>query len=179
MVAVNSLAAFAAVLGIGSAASAAMVSFSKTFMNNTSTTQTYTYSTYLPVLEGFPSAFMNGQITANLVDLNGNGATFQADGSDAVYTALINGNAVQTLWQAPFSHSAVAYGSSTAPIMRFLPTQITVAENIQAIEVQIRLRLSARDMVTVNGNFEVVPAPGAMLAIAGASGLVGLRRRRR
>lgn len=178
MVSTHWAAASVAALGVGAAASATVVSFSKTFVNNTSSTQTYTYSMMVPVLEGYPSAMMGGQVIATLIDLNGNGASLGNDGTTAIYTALINGNAVQTLWNAPFSHSASAYGSSTAPLARFDQVPFTVAETIEVIEIRIRLRLSARDMVTVGANFDVIPAPGALMGVACATGLFGMRRRR-
>jgi hypothetical protein len=163
-------------VGMGAAASAAVVSFSKTFVNNTSSTQTYTYSMMVPVLEGYPTAMMSGQVTATLIDLNGNGASLGNDGTTAIYTAVINGNAVQTLWNAPFSYSAPAYGSESTPAARFEQVPFTVAENIEVMEVRIRLRLSARDMVTVRASFDVIPAPGA-LALLGLAGFARSRRR--
>ena len=178
MVSMHWAAASVAALGVGAASSAAVVSFSKTFVNNTSSTQTYTYSMMVPVLDGYPSGVMNGQITANLIDLNGNGASLGNDGSTAIYTALINGTAVQTLWNAPFSFTAAAYGAATTPVARFLSMPITVAENVEVLEIQVRLRLSARDMVTVGANFDVIPAPGALMGVACATGLIGTRRRR-
>ena len=178
MVSMHWPAATAAALGMGAAASAAVVSFSKTFVNNTSTTQLYTYSMMVPVLDGYPTAMMSGQVTATLIDLNGNGASLGNDGTTAIYTAIINGNAVQTLWNAPFSYSASAYGSSSAPVARFEQVPFTVAENVEVMEIRIRLRLSARDMVTVGANFDVIPAPGALLGVACATGMIGTRRRR-
>lgn len=178
MVSMHWAAASVAALGIGAASSAAVVSFSKTFVNTTSSTQTYTYSMTVPVLDGYATAMMSGQLTATLVDLNGNGASLGNDGTTAIYTALINGNAVQTLWNAPFAYSASAYGSGTAPVAQFEQVPFTVAETIEVMEIRIRLRLSARDMVTVGANFDVIPAPGALMGVACAAGLAGTRRRR-
>lgn len=178
MVSMHWAAASVAALGVGAAASAAVVSFSKTFVNNTSSTQTYTYSMMVPVLEGYPTAMMGGQVTATLIDLNGNGASLGNDGTTAIYTALINGNAVQALWNAPFAHTATAYGTSAVPVARFEQIPFTVAEAIEVMEIRIRLRLSARDMVTVGANFDVIPAPGALMGVACATGLIGMRRRR-
>jgi hypothetical protein len=51
---------------------------------------------------------------------------------------------------------------------------------VQPLAITIRLRLSARDMVTVSGSFEAVPvpAPGA-IALLAATGVSGIGRRRR
>ena len=178
MVAIHSITAVGAACAACSVASATVISFTKTFQNTTSSAQTYEYFVALPITGQFPSPAISGSITATLIDLNGNGASLGNDGTTAIYTALINGNAVQTLWNAPFSHSTAAYGTSAIPIARFEQVPFTVAETIEVMEIRIRLRLSARDMVTVGANFDVIPAPGALMGVACATGLIGTRRRR-
>jgi hypothetical protein len=89
---------------------------------------------------------------------------------------------VQTIWNEPWSFAVGIYGNGVPPDQLFAATNVPVTpEAVQPLTITIRLRLSARDMVTVSGTFQAVPVPApgaiALLAAAGVSG-VGRRRQR-
>lgn len=180
MVAIHSITAVGAACAACAVASATVISFTKTFQNTTSSAQTYEYFVALPITGQFPSPAISGSITATLIDLNGNGALLtQAAPASPVYSAMIAGNQVHSMWGNGFTLSTGAYGTATQPSQRFDNLPITVAQAGDMMELRIRLTLSARDMVTIGTNFSVVPAPGALAALACAAGFAGSTRRRR
>jgi hypothetical protein len=176
-------------VGIGCAqASAALVQFTQTFVNTSSTAQDFTLTvTTATAFSGEPLFNIRGSLALSLLDVNGNGATVSTVNAAGIpmYLAQIGADSptiVQTIWNQPWSFSVGAYGNGTPPDQVFQAANVSVnPEVLQPISVIIRLRLSGRDMVTVSGSFEAVPvpAPGAigLLAAAGISG-VGRRRRR-
>lgn len=176
----SSLAAFVAALGIGSTASAAVVTISQTFYNTSSSTRRFSFTQYMQgVGIGAGSVQMIGSLTITLTDMNGNGARIATSGSDPIYRATVDGVTVKTLnaspwvwqWSTPFD------SRSTVPINynEALPPGVNPAGNLG---LATTFDLSAGDAAYVSATFEVIPAPApaALIAIAG---LVGSRRRRR
>lgn len=178
-----SIAALAA--GVASApATAALVQFMHTFVNTSGTAQDFTFTVTSDVAYSGQSLFdIQGSLAMNLIDLNGNGATVSTNGVP-LYVASIGSTSptvVQTIWNEPWSFSVGAYGNGVPPDQAFAAMNVPVAaEAVQPLTITIRLRLSARDMVTVSGSFEAVPvpAPGA-IALLAATGISGVGRRRR
>lgn len=166
-------------------ASAAMVQFMRTFVNTSSTAQDFLFTVTSDVAYSGQSLFdIRGSLALNLIDLNGNGATVGTYGVP-MYVASIgstNPTVVQTIWNEPWSFGVGIYGNGVPPDQLFAAVNVPVTpEAVQPLAITIRLRLSARDMVTVSGTFEAVPVPApgaiALLAVAGVSG-TGRRRRR-
>ena len=172
-----------AALGLGTAASAEMVSISQTFYNSSNSVRTYSFYQYANVASGSVASVMSGSVTATVTDLNGNGATLGAVNSLPIYTATVNDVAVRTLWQ-PFSSFNVGQflSQSTTPGVfanELLPGGATASDAL--LGIALRFTLSAGDTVSFASTFTVnaVPAPGALalLAVSGATG-AGRRRRR-
>ena len=166
-------------------ASAAMVQFMRTFVNSSSTAQDFAFTVTSDVAYSSQSLFdIRGSLVLNLVDLNGNGATVGTTGAP-MYVASIGTmipTVVQTIWDEPWSFSVGTYGNGVPPDQLFAATNVAVSPQVvQPLNITIRLRLSARDGVTVSGTFEAVPVPApgaiALLAVSGISG-TGRRRRR-
>lgn len=179
-----SVAAFAAGMACAPA-SAALVQFMHTFVNTSGTAQDFTFTATSDVAYSGQSLFdIQGSLALNLIDLNGNGATVGTNGVP-MYVASIgfaNPTVVQTIWNQPWSFGVGIYGNGVPPDQVFAAMNVPVTpEAVQPLTITIRLRLSARDMVTVSGTFQAVPVPApgaiALLAVAGVSG-AGRRRRR-
>jgi hypothetical protein len=177
------LVAMTAAIGIGTAASASVVTISQTFFNSSNATRSYSFYQYAPLAGGSAASIMSGSVSATVTDMNGNGATLGAVNGLAMYTATVNEIAVRTLWQ-PFSAFNVGQflSQSTTPGVfanEVMPGGATASDAL--LGIALRFTLSAGDMVSFASTFTVtnVPAPGALalLAVSGAAG-AGRRRRR-
>ena len=84
------LVALTTALGIGTAASAEVVTISQTFFNSSNATRSYSFYQYAPLAGGSAASVMSGSVSATLTDLNGNGATLGAVNGLAMYTATVN-----------------------------------------------------------------------------------------
>ena len=177
-----------AALAVGMAcapASAAIVQFMRTFVNTSGTAQDFTFTVASDVAYSGQSLFdIQGSLALNLIDLNGNGASVGTSGVPMYVASIgsVNPTVVQTIWNEPWSFGVGVYGNGVPPDQVFAAMNVPVTpEAVQPLTITIRLRLSARDMVTVSGTFQAVPVPApgaiALLAVAGVSG-VGRRRRR-
>ncbi|MFM8732912.1 MAG: PEP-CTERM sorting domain-containing protein [Phycisphaerales bacterium] len=166
-------------------ASAALVQFMHTFVNTSGTAQDFTFTVSSDVAYSGQSLFdIQGSLALNLIDLNGNGATVGTNGVPMYVASIgsVNPTVVQTIWNQPWSFGVGIYGNGVPPDQVFAAMNVPVTpEAVQPLTITIRLRLSARDMVTVSGTFQAVPVPApgaiALLAVAGVSG-AGRRRRR-
>ncbi|MFM8817264.1 MAG: hypothetical protein ACKOHI_05235 [Phycisphaerales bacterium] len=166
-------------------ASAALVQFMHTFVNTSGTAQDFTFTVSSDVAYSGQSLFdIQGSLALNLIDLNGNGATVGTNGVPMYVASIgsVNPTVVQTIWNQPWSFGVGIYGNGVPSNQVFAAMNVPVTpEAVQPLTITIRLRLSARDMVTVSGTFQAVPVPApgaiALLAVTGISG-VGRRRRR-
>ena len=164
-------------------AGAALVQFMHTFVNTSGTAQDFTFTATSDMAYSGQSLFdIQGSLALNLIDLNGNGATVGTNGVPMYVASIgsVNPTVVQTIWNQPWSFGVGIYGNGVPQDQLFAATNVPVTpEAVQPLTITIRLRLSARDMVTVSGTFEAVPvpAPGA-IALLAATGVSGVGRRR-
>jgi hypothetical protein len=151
-----------------------VVSFSAT--NTGTTTQTLSLSITQP--GGLLSpGLMSGSVTTQIIDAThpGDGATASAPLAGSVYTALIDGVAVQALQDYPFSISAPAGGINSAGAS-FGPNGCGAVTS--DIGIDIALTISPGDMGQVLARFDVVIPEPMTLSVLALGGLALLRRRR-
>jgi len=158
--------------------------------NNTNAPQDFLMSFVQPV---FPAmigpTIATGSVGVTVSDGNLNGATltyYLGNSSNPVYEAFIDGSSYQTLLppfpgSPPFPLIASPVGSNT--ITNSFGPQLAGGVSTD-LRVDIKFRLSARDVAGVTFNFVVVPVPEPSTVLLGSLGLValvgyGLRRRRR
>jgi MYXO-CTERM domain-containing protein len=148
--------------------------------NNTMSTQTYWMLQTKPVNVG-PTTDTNGSVSATLQDITGNGSFMQNISSgpftnDPVYRAYIDGVAQSALWPAGFSLNATGVGATDTDTDSFASVGGPGASS--SIGVWLKFEVSPLDQVTMQGYFEVTPAPApAVLPLLGMMGLVARRRR--
>jgi len=169
------VASGAAALSVSAAADTIILNF---VVTNTSTvTQTFTLTNNIFANIAGPT-FITGSVTGTVTDLNGNGATVAALPNGSIYTAIIDlVNPVRTLMDGPaFSFSAGQFLSASSA-----PEQFVLEPSIQVngfIGITLQFTLTAGDQASFTSIFTVepIPAPGALIALAG---LLVLGRRRR
>jgi len=161
-----------------------VVSSNLTVTNNSAVTQTFTSLVVLPIAPAVtPSSLIGGSISGSVTDVNGNGATLATAAPDALYTALIDGVAVQTLYNNPNSFVVTPpFGSASVPNAAFgspIPSLPGPAAN-NTIAIQLKFTLSPGDSMALTSVFVVNPVPEpvglGMFGLA-AAGLLGRRRR--
>lgn len=126
-----------------------------------------------------PSSIMQGSISGSLGSGNPgvNTATLAAVGGDSIYTALVDGAAVQTLLDDPFSVST-AFTTTFGTADFGIPTAIPGPAVNSTIGIRHSFFLTDGDSATFSSAFVVnVPTPGAV-ALFGLAGVIGLRRGR-
>ncbi len=153
------------------------VTASFSFTNTTSMDQEFTVTVMTPISPIGGSTVMQGSIGGSLVDNPGNapGATLAAPSGGAIYTALIDGNPVQTLHDDPFSFSVPDVTADSIPGASF--SNVAGPPAFTSIGIQHTFFLSAGDSVTFSSAFTVIPTP-ATVAVFGLAGFFGSRRRR-
>ncbi len=153
------------------------VTTSFSFTNTTLVDQEFTVTVTSPIAPIGGNTIMQGTIGGSLVDNPGNdpGATLAAPSGGAIYTALIDGNAVQTLHDDPFSFSVPDVTADSIPGAGF--SNVAGPPAFTSIGIQHTFFLSAGDSVTFSSAFTVIPTP-ATLAVLGLAGIFGSRRRR-
>lgn len=173
------VAASAAAIGIAGAANAAIVTFNQTFTNTTAQAKTYDVMQSISLVGAVLDPTMSGNVAAILIDMNGNGASLSSLGTTAVYTALIQDTAVQTLLPGDWSFQVNPYMSDASTPASFSNVVLPSGSASGTMSIRLQFTLSAGDKVSFSSNFVVqtVPAPGAvgLAALAG----IGCRGRRR
>lgn len=146
--------------------------------NNMAVTQTFSLLMVLPIAPAItPATLMDGSIIGTVTDNNGNDATVAAVSGGSIYTAFIDGGAVQTLMDDPFSASAGGpFLSDNAGPESFADLAGPAANATIAIELEFTL--SAGDSASFTSIFEVVIPGPAGVALFGLAGAFGRRRRR-
>lgn len=172
-------AAAAASMGIVGAANAAVVTFNQTFTNTTAQSKTYDVTQTINLAGAILDPTMSGNVAAILIDMNGNGATLNSLGNTAVYTALIQNVAVQTLLPGDWAFQVNPFMSDASTPASFANVTLPSGSASGTMSIRLQFTLSAGDKVSFSSNFVVqaVPAPGA-LALAALAG-IGCRGRRR
>ena len=119
----------------------------------------------------FPAGIMRGSIATSAI---GTDALVSAPVGGSIYSALIDGNTVQTLQVAPF---ALGTGqSATADSQEFLwEAAVPVTSSMG---ITISFTLSPGDTVTVISDFEIIPEPASMAMIGLVCGSAFFIRRR-
>ena len=132
--------------------------------NNTAATQWYTMIFSIGISPSItPTSLIGGSAAFTVTDANNDGATISAPGMgpQAMYTALIDGLPVQTLFDAPFSLSPIFNGASNSANDFFgLPGPNQPGpQALSTIGLRVDFLLSAGDRATFSGNFDVEPVP--------------------
>lgn len=173
------VAVSAATMGIAGAANAEIVTFNQTFTNTTAQAKTYDVVQSISMVGAVLDPTMSGNVAAILIDMNGNGATLGSLGTTAIYTAMIQNTAVQTLLPGDWSFQVNPYMSDASTPASFSNMVLPSGSASGTMSIRLQFTLSAGDKVSFSSNFVVqaVPAPGA-LGLAALAG-VGCRGRRR
>jgi len=176
----TSMAAFVAALGMGGAASAAVVTISETFYNASFSTRRLSFSQFVQGTGiGAADVRMVGSLTITLSDLNGNGARIATSGADPIYRATLDGVTVKTLNNAAWNFTlSTPFDSQSTATISYDEALPAGANPSGEPGLDIAFELSAGDSASVNATFEVIPAP-ASIALLGFAGAVGRGRRRR
>ncbi len=151
--------------------------------NNTAATQWYTMIFSIGISPSItPTSLIGGSAAFTVTDANNDGATISAPGMgpQAMYTALIDGLPVQTLFDAPYSLSALFPGGSNVAVDQFgLPGPSQPGpQALSTIGLRVDFLLSAGDRATFSGNFDVEPVPLPAGVWLFASALVAIRAAR-
>jgi MYXO-CTERM domain-containing protein len=148
--------------------------------NNSNSVQTFSLLMTLPVSVTYENAIGTGSIVGTVTDQTFDDATVWAPDGGSLYTALVDGNAVQTLLDDPFSASAggAMLSSDVGPGDFGVgnPVDLGVPLN-STIGIFIEFELSPGDAASFSSVFEVIPTPAALPMLLGV-GLLGRRRRR-
>ncbi len=156
--------------------------------NNGATDQQITLMFTLPITPAIPGGtVIGGSIQGGLTDTNGGGATLSAPTGSSFYTALIDGVAVQTLYDDPTSFAVPGtnpFGSENVPALQFgtpIPS-LAGPPALTSIGIKLDFILSAGDSASFTSVFvvepSVVPVPAAVWLFGSALGLLGWVRRR-
>jgi hypothetical protein len=157
--------------------------------NTSSSDQTYTLSITLPIAPGFgPPSLIQGSISGSLTDTTSAtgkgvaGASVSAPTSMSIYQGKIDGSAVRTLLDDPFSVSfASANGSAPIGAADFgIPVRESVGvATLTDIGITLDFTLSAGDSVSFTSVFDVIPIPEPSTALLFGGGLLAVALRRR
>jgi hypothetical protein len=145
--------------------------------------QTFTLNVTVPVPAIPGATVIGGSVGGSFTDANGGGATFASSGSNAIYTALIDGVSVATLHPSPVNLVAGSFLSANVPPADFgtpIPSLAGPALTTD-MSIQLKFTLSAGDTAALTSVFVVeAPEPSTVvLALMGvACGLFVARRKR-
>jgi len=149
------------------------------FVNTGDADATFEIAVMLPVSLAPGSAFYGGSIGGALTGNADGGFLSSFDADTSLYNALVDGNSIATLGDAPFELTSSAFGSADFAAESFgnpIPS-LEAAAALESMSIELNFILGAGDAFAVTSNYVAqVPAPGAvaLLALAG-----GARRRRR
>ena len=150
-------------------------------VNTTGFIQTYVFTVTSPIVPQLPTTEMIGSVGLTITNTASASADLDDDGS-AVYTALIDGSPVQTLFDPAYALGCTpAFCSDTDSTDFGIPIPIAGPGASTSIGIRIQFDLSPGDSAGVTSVFNInaVPEPvtGALLG-AGLLGLAVAGRRR-
>jgi hypothetical protein len=151
-------------------------------LNSTASTQTYTVVVTLPIVP-IPGATLMGGSMQGGITSNSSPGTLATSSPTAMYTALIDGVPVATLYPDPTSVSAGAFLSANLAAAAF-GTPIPSAPGpaaLTSIGIQLTFTLTPGDQASFTSVFVVEPVPEPTtlgLVSLGLAGLALLGRRR-
>jgi hypothetical protein len=144
-------------------------------LNSTAATQTYTVTVSLPIAAITPSSLMGGSVQGGITADATAGTLSSATGT-AIYTALIDGSPVATLFADPTSTSAGAFLSSSLGSVAFgtpIPSAAGPAA-LSSIGIQLKFTLTPGDQASFTSVFVVDPVPEPTTLGLVSLGLAGL-----
>jgi hypothetical protein len=152
-----------------------------TVTNPTGVTQTYVFTVTSPIVPQLPTTLMSGSVGLTITNTADASATLD-DNGNAVYTALIDGGSVQTLFDPAYSLSCTPAFCSNSQSTDFgIPVPIGGPGATTSIGIRIQFDLSPGDSAGVTSVFNIVaipePVTGALLG-AGVLALALAGRRR-
>lgn len=154
-------------------------------ITNTDTNeQSFSLLMTLPIAGVIVTPQERGSITGTVSDIFGDGATLSAPDGSRIYTPGIDGadEASGFLMNDPFSQSAGPFLSALVGPAEFgMPVPVPASQDVDAgISLQLQFDLTPGDSASFSLAFEVMPVPGpGAVALLGALGVLGVRRRRR
>ncbi|MCI0364892.1 MAG: hypothetical protein L0Y44_08785 [Phycisphaerales bacterium] len=116
----------------------------------------------------------NAAMTLNPGASDGTLSTTDAFGADlAMWTYSVNGSDFATLFNADYTLSANGVTNSDSAAIPATPISTVITQ----LGIRLVFDLSPGEIANFTGNFQFIPAPGA-LALLGLAGIMGRRRRR-
>ncbi len=154
-----------------------LLSGNVTVENFTNDTINFALTVILPTIS-LPDTLIGGSASIGLTTDSGGGTLGTVD-DNPLWTVLMDGVAVESLFDAPYSLSNAGLGS-VGDAQAFgmpIPSQDGPALNSD-IAIRIEFSLTGNDQFSITSVFAaLIPGPGA-LALFGMAGLAGRRRRR-
>jgi hypothetical protein len=152
-------------------------------INNTNATGTFTFEVGVPVTINLPAGSpMSGSSSISINDSNNNGAaTVSAPAGGSIYEGRVNGAAIATLFDDPYSLSPPFPPTTISDDASFSGVSSTALNVGDTLSVKHTFVLSARDSATGNSNFAIIPEPSSvvLLGMAAIACLaIGIRRGR-
>jgi hypothetical protein len=150
--------------------------------NNTASPQTYVITVTSPVSPALGSTLMLGSVGLTLTNTTDTSASLTSNSPNPVYTALLDGSPVATLFPDPYSLSCgTATCSNTGSTDFGMPVMVAGPGVGASMGIRIEFELSPGDSGGVTSVFYVEapePAATALLALALGAGLLMERRPR-
>lgn len=154
--------------------------------NNLAVPQTFTLSVTVPVPPIAGGTVIGGSVGGSFTDANGGGATFGSSGGTAIYTALVDGVPVATLYPSPVALAAGPFLTTNLLAADFgspIPSAAGPAALTTDMGIELKFVLSPGDTAALTSVFVVEPVPEPstiVLALMGLGcGLFVARRRSR
>ena len=158
------------------------ISYSFNITNVSGTTQTFDLSTSIGTSGSHAGpSLIRGSTSGSINDNNLDGVTISTVAGSSLYSALVDGSAVRTLHDDPFS-VFFPVGGTNIPTATTVDHGLGAYENIatgwnSSIGIRNHFTLTAGDTAQMVSTFEIIPTPGATALLA-VAGVAAVRRRR-